>query len=106
MSYRFMRMLVMFDLPTETPEDRRNYRLFRKALLKNGFYMMQESVYTRMVLNPSVQRSAAEAIRKNKPPSGTVQIMTVTEKQFAQMEYIVGEYHSDLIDSDERLVIL
>lgn len=54
MSYRFMRMLVMFDLPTETAEDRRNYRIFHKTLIKNGFFMMQESVYTRMVLNPSV----------------------------------------------------
>ena len=47
MSYRFMRMLVMFDLPTETGEDRRNYRKFRKGLLENGFYMLQESVYCR-----------------------------------------------------------
>ena len=106
MSYRFMRMLVMFDLPTETAEDKRNYRKFRKTLIKNGFYMMQESIYTRMALTPSVQRSAVEVIRKNKPPCGTVQVMTVTEKQFSQMEYITGEYHSEVIDSDERLIIL
>ena len=106
MSYRFMRMIVMFDLPTETVEDRRNYRAFHKALIKNGFYMMQESIYTRMVLNPSVQRSAADVIRKNKPPQGSVQILTVTEKQFSQMEFIVGTYHSEVIDTDERLVIL
>lgn len=106
MSYRFMRMLVMFDLPTETAEDRRNYRLFRKTLIKNGFYMMQESVYTRMILNRSVQRSAMDVIRRNKPARGTVQILVVTEKQFSQMEFIVGEFHSEVIDSDERLVIL
>lgn len=106
MSYRFMRMLVMFDLPTETAEDRHNYRLFRKTLIKNGFYMMQESVYTRMILNRSVQRSAMDVIRRNKPARGTVQILAVTEKQFSQMEFIVGEFHSEVIDSDERLVIL
>ena len=32
MSYRFMRVLVMFDLPTETSENRRNYTKFRKYL--------------------------------------------------------------------------
>lgn len=106
MSYRFMRVLVMFDLPMESLEDKRNYRRFRKALIDNGFYMMQESVYTRLVLTPSVQRSAIEAIRKNKPQNGVVQVLAVTEKQFSQMEYIVGEYHSEVIDSDERLVIL
>ena len=44
MSYRFMRVLVFFDLPTETETDRRNYRQFRRGLLKSGFFMMQESV--------------------------------------------------------------
>lgn len=106
MSYRFMRMLVMFDLPTETAEDRRNYRLFHKILIQNGFFMLQESVYTRMVLNPSVQKSAMHIIRKNKPARGSVQVLTVTEKQFSQMEFIVGEFHSEVVDSDERLVIL
>lgn len=40
MSYRFMRVLVFFDLPVQTSEDMKNYRLFRKTLLKNGFFMM------------------------------------------------------------------
>ncbi len=48
MSYRFMRVLVFFDLPVQTSEDMKNYRLFRKKILKNGFFMMQESVYCRM----------------------------------------------------------
>lgn len=39
MSYRFMRVLVFFDLPVQTSEDMKNYRLFRKTLLKNGFFM-------------------------------------------------------------------
>lgn len=40
-NFRFMRMIVFFDLPTITTEDRRNYRLFRKMLIKNGFIMLQ-----------------------------------------------------------------
>lgn len=96
----------MFDLPTETSADRRHYRQFRKMLIQNGFYMLQESIYTRMLLNPSVQRSSLEVIRKNKPPAGTVQVLTLTEKQFSSMEFISGEFHSQVLDSDERLVIL
>ncbi len=106
MSYRFMRIIVMFDLPVETVEDRRNYRKFRRLLIKNGFIMMQESVYTRMLLTPSSERTVIELIRKNKPPKGLVQLLTVTEKQFSKMIFIVGESKSDIIDSDERLVIL
>lgn len=106
MSYRFMRMLIFFDLPTETAANRREYRKFRNMLIKNGFIMMQESVYCRMVLNGSVMRSVAEIVKRNKPSEGIVQFLTVTEKQFASMTYITGTYKTDVIDSDERLVIL
>lgn len=101
-----MRILVFFDLPTETLENKREYRRFHKLLIKNGFLMMQESVYCRMLLTPSAGNSVMEIIRKNKPSEGIVQILTVTEKQFASMEYITGKYHSEVIESDERLIIL
>lgn len=106
MSYRFMRSLVFFDLPTVTAQDKKNYRRFRKTLIENGFIMLQESVYCRMFINPTAEKAALDIIRKNKPPEGTVQILSVTEKQFSKMEFLVGEYHSETIDSDERLIIL
>lgn len=106
MSYRFMRLLVFFDLPTETAEDKREYRKFRKLLIKNGFLMLQKSVYCRMLLTPSASNAVLNLIRKNRPLQGIVQVLTVTEKQFAGMECITGEHHSEVIDSDERLIIL
>jgi len=106
MSYRFMRVIVFFDLPTETLENKREYRRFRKVLIKNGFMMMQESVYCRMLLTPSAGKAVVDVIKKNRPAEGIVQLMTVTEKQFAGMEYITGEHHSEVIESDERLIIL
>lgn len=45
-------------------------------------------------------------LRKNKPPDGLVQVLKVTEKQFAGMEYIVGDARNDVVDSDERLIVL
>ena len=106
MSYRFMRMIIFFDLPTETPTDRKNYRRFRKTLIKNGFIMMQESVYCKLLITPSAADAVAKVIRAGKSPSGIVQMLIVTEKQFSEMEYIVGAHHSEVISSDERLVML
>ncbi len=103
---RFMRMMVFFDLPTLTLEDRRSYRNFRKMLIKNGFIMMQESVYCKMMTSPTVENSIKNLIHNNKPPKGLVQTLMVTEKQFVKMDYVVGEYSSDVIDSEERLIIL
>ena len=51
MNYRFMRVLVFFDLPVLTAKERREYRRFRNELLKNGFIMLQESVYCKLALN-------------------------------------------------------
>lgn len=106
MSYRFMRMIVFFDLPTETAEDKRNYRHFRTALIKTGFIMLQESVYSKLITTPSVENSIKNTINKVKPPKGLVQLLTVTEKQFSKMEFIVGENYNETIDTDERIVIL
>lgn len=101
-----MRIIVFFDLPTETLEDKRNYRNFRKALIKNGFIMMQESVYCKLLTTPSVEKSVKNLIHKNKPDKGIVQTLLVTEKQFSKMEFVVGEWKNDIINNDERLIVL
>lgn len=106
MSYRFMRMLVMFDLPMDTPQERRSYARFRKTLIKNGFQMLQKSVYTRLIITPSVENIALSALMKEKPEHGVVTVLTVTEKQFSAMKYLVGDFHSEVLDTDERLVFL
>ncbi len=68
--------------------------------------MLQESVYCKLVQNSGVADVIQESIRKNKPGEGLVQILRVTEKQYAKMEYVVGENKSCVLDTDERLVIL
>lgn len=106
MSYRYMRVVVLFDLPITTDQGKKEYRQFRKYLVKTGFVMMQESVYTKLVQNDTAADILINSIRKNKPCDGLVQVIKLTEKQFSRIEYIVGESKSEIIDSDERLVIL
>lgn len=101
-----MRILVMFDLPVTTAAYRKNYAKFRKYLIKSGFLMMQESVYCKLAQNSTAANSIVDSIRKNKPEEGLVQVLKVTEKQFSKMEYIVGESKTNVLTSDERLVIL
>ena len=98
-----MRVLVMFDLPVQTSDEQKQYRYFRKYLISSGFMMMQESIYCKLALN---QGAAMHAVKRNKPKSGLVQILTVTEKQFSKMEIIVGEINSDVVDTDKRVLVL
>jgi CRISPR-associated protein Cas2 len=101
-----MRIFVMFDLPVLTAEERKKYRLFRKYLVKNGFIMLQESVYCKMVPNSAAGDAVSAGLRKNKPPEGSVQVLKVTEKQFQKMDYMVGSLSTSILNDDERLVVL
>lgn len=106
MSYRYMRVMVFFDLPVITSANRKDYREFHKYLLKTGFLMMQESVYCKLVQNSTMADAYINNIKQNRPPAGLVQLLKVTEKQYAKMEYIVGRGKSNILDTDERLVII
>ena len=101
-----MRILLFFDLPTDTPRDRKIYSKFRKLLINEGFIMMQESVYTKLALNNSVVNSVKDKIYKNRPPKGIVQMLAITEKQFNSIEYIVGKKDSNVLDNTERMIII
>lgn len=106
MSYRYMRILVMFDLPVGTEAERKDYRMFQKYLIKSGFLMLQESIYCKIAQNSIVADTIINNLRKSKPNKGVVQVLKITEKQYSKMEYIVGESKSDVLDSDERLIVL
>lgn len=80
-----MRLLVFFDLPTVTNKDLAEYRKFRKFLLKNGFIMMQESVYSRLVLNNNSSKLLKNQLLKNIPPAGLVELLEVTYQTICKL---------------------
>lgn len=85
-----MRMMVFFDLPVKTQEDRRAYARFRKFLINDGYDMLQLSVYARLLANRDAEEKHFQRIMANLPPEGSVRVMTVTEKQYASMKILVG----------------
>lgn len=106
MSFRYMRTIIFFDLSTITPQDRKDYLRFRKLLINEGFIMMQESVYSKLALNASAMELINNKIKKGKPKGGIVQMLTITEKQFSSIDYLVGKGTSYILDSTTRLIIL
>ena len=72
MSYRFMRILIFYDLPTLSSRERREHHRFRKFLKREGFIMMQESVYSKIALNPTAADLMKEKIKKNIPDRKSV----------------------------------
>lgn len=104
MNHRFMRVMVFFDLPIETQKNRHDYAVFRRFLVKNGFIMMQKSVYSRLVANNVTSAALKEKIRQNLPPEGLIELLEVTENQFNGIEYMLGEKQSVVLDSRDRIV--
>ncbi|WP_394986391.1 CRISPR-associated endonuclease Cas2 [uncultured Helicobacter sp.] len=87
---KFMRVLVMFDLPTQTKKDRHHSTKFRNNLIKLGFFMIQFSVYMRICKGAASAKSSINNVRKFVPPKGSVRCITITEKQFDAMEILLG----------------
>lgn len=103
---RVMRTMVFFDLPNVYLRDKKKYIKFRKYLINEGFIMMQESVYSKIVLNSQQSGLLINRIRKNAPKKGIIQVMTITEKQYSQIEYIIGETQNKIIDTEDKLIVL
>jgi CRISPR-associated protein Cas2 len=77
-----MWMLVMFDLPVVTKQERRQYTKFRHFLLDEGFEMSQFSVYMRLCRGKEQVEARTRRIERNLPSAGKVHILSITDKQF------------------------
>ncbi len=92
-AYKFMWIMVMFDMPTETKKDKKKYRWFRGRLIKEGYIMMQYSIYIKSYHSYESavygKKKLKEFIKVNLL-KGSIRIMLFTDKQFSNMDIIVG----------------
>ena len=89
--YRCMWVLTMFDLPVDTKKARKAYSQFRKFLIKDGFNMLQFSVYGRHCPSEENANVHIQRISQSVPPDGEVRIITLTDKQFERMRIFWGK---------------
>ncbi len=104
-AYRFMWLLVMFDLPVGTKLERRAATKFRLSLLDLGFEMSQFSVYMRFCVGKEQAAHRTREIANQVPPKGTVHILAVTDRQFEQMAVFRGRTKSHGNNAPSQLVL-
>ncbi len=97
---KFMRMIVFFDLPVKTKTQRKVATRFRNFLLKDGFFMVQFSVYCRVCNGYDDVEKHKSRIKNNRPDNGSVRLLIITEKQYEKMELIIG----NLVKEEEHAV--
>lgn len=88
--YQIMWIFIFFDLPTETKKERKIYAQFRKNLLRDGFTMFQFSIYLRHCPSRENAEVHIKRVKSWLPKDGYIGILTVTDKQFGQMELFRG----------------
>lgn len=88
---RRMRLIVFFDLPVQTKQQRKIYANFRKFLLEDGYVMLQFSVYVRITRNHDDLNKHINRVKRNLPSEGKVRCLSITDKQYANMLILLGE---------------
>jgi CRISPR-associated protein Cas2 len=98
-----MWVLVLFDLPTETKKERKQYDEFRKKLVKDGFTKFKFSNYLRHCPSRENAEVHIKRVKASLPPAGQVGIICVTDKQFGQMEIFSGKKKIEEQDTPQQL---
>ena len=80
--YRLMWVLVMFDLPVDTPEAIKAANGFRNDLLNLGFERCQYSVYMRFVEGREQAGTTTRRVQAVLPSGGKVYVLYFTDKQY------------------------
>ena len=91
MSNKFMRILVFFDLPVVKKKERKIYSQFRRFLLNDGYDMIQYSVYSRLCNGTDMTNKHLKRLNTILPEKGSVRCLTITEKQYEEMQFLVGK---------------
>lgn len=88
---KFMRLIVMFDLPVKTKKQSKEATAFRNFLLKDGFYMVQYSIYARVCNGQDSVLTHKNRIKSSIPSNGSIRVLTITEKQYENIDILIGE---------------
>ena len=84
-------VIVLFDLPSDTPQSRRQCTRFRKSLLNDSFSMMQYSVFMRHCASDENAAVHMSKVRASLPPDGEVRMIKITDKQFGRIQVYYGK---------------
>jgi CRISPR-associated protein Cas2 len=89
-------LLVAFDLPVGTKEQRKRASGFREFLKDDGFTMLQWSVYARPCVSFARQQTHLDHVKANIPDEGSVRAIFITRAQWERSYVIHGKPASEV----------
>ncbi len=100
-----MWLFVFFDLPTKTKSERRAATRFRNFLLKDGYMMIQFSVYARICNGKDRINKHMKRLQSALPEKGAIRAMQITDKQYERTKILVGTKKNNEETKTEQLVL-
>ncbi len=77
--------VVFFDLPVGTRQERKAAADFRRDLIKEGYIMLQFSVYARPCGSADRVETTVRRLQKHIPPEGEVRALIISDAQWGRM---------------------
>ncbi|MEM7071759.1 MAG: CRISPR-associated endonuclease Cas2, partial [Pseudomonadota bacterium] len=84
--FRYMWIFVFFDLPVKEKKERRAATQFRNFLLKDGYMMIQWSVYARVCNGQVRVEKHTKRLQHHLPARGNIRLLQITDKQYSRMK--------------------
>tara|TARA_R110000868_G_scaffold376831_2_gene642019 strand:- start:14972 stop:15277 length:306 start_codon:yes stop_codon:yes gene_type:complete len=100
-----MWVIAMFDLPVKTKKEQKRAAKFRNLLLREGFSMLQFSIYARYCSSEDTGNKFRDHIRQHLPASGNIRLLMVTDRQFGKMDVFHGKTKSKTEQTPSQLML-
>ncbi len=93
-NFRMGWILVSFDLPVMTDQQRKAATRFRNDLLEDGYMMLQFSVYARACVSLERLEQHTARLHAVAPVAGNIRAFFFTNQQWARSITICGENYN------------
>lgn len=103
-----MWLMIMFDMPTDTKKARKKYRYLRNKLFKEGYMMMQFSIYIRSFHSYESALHGKKRVKDfvaSNIAKGSIRMLMFTDKQFGSMDIIVGTVTENEKNAPKQLLL-
>jgi CRISPR-associated protein Cas2 len=98
-------LLVMFDLPVVTAEQRRAATGYRNILLDRGFNRVQLSVYSRYMINATAAIPVIDGLKGSVPDDGYVRILQLSDQQWSHGWRLFGQHYEEPEEAPDQILL-
>lgn len=88
--WRIMWVIAVYDCPMTSAEARHDYSVFRRSLLQENFFQLQNSLYVRHFPTMATAEAVIHRLKTHIPDEAQVAFFLVTDKQYGMTKEFFG----------------